>query len=175
MAAYGLERAPAAGFVSATLFGWAIGAPAAGWLSDAIGYRKRLLVVASALNCGLIAILVAAPGLPLWATVVLMFAMGAAGAAMSTSFALAREVSQTAYQGAATGLVNSMTVASGAVLQPVIGIVLDRVWDGTMANGVRVYTAGDYRIAFASMLAWGLMGFFLTLTLRETRCRPLYS
>jgi MFS family permease len=173
MAAYGLERAPAAGLVSATLLGWAIGAPCLGWLSDAIGYRKRLMVAAAATNCVLIAVLVFLPGLPLAATVVLMFALGVAGAAMSVSFALVREVTPHAYHGAVTGLVNGMTVASGAVLQPVIGIVLDVVWDGAMAGGVRVYAAADYRTAFLSLLAWGLMGFVLALTLRETRCRSL--
>jgi hypothetical protein len=89
------------------------------------------------------------------------------------SFALVREVTAHAYHGAVTGLVNGMTVASGAVLQPVIGIVLDVVWDGAMAGGVRVYAADDYRTAFLSLLAWGLMGFVLALTLRETRCRSL--
>jgi hypothetical protein len=42
-----------------------------------------------------------------------------------------------------------------------------------MAGGVRVYAAADYRTAFLSLLAWGLMGFVLALTLRETRCRSL--
>ncbi len=173
MTAYGLDRATAAGLVSATLIGWAIGAPLAGWLSDAIGYRQRVIAVAAGINCALLGVLVFAPGLPLTVTVGLMFALGAAGAAMSVSFALAREVTPHAYHGSVTGLVNGMTVMSGAVLQPVIGAVLDWSWNGAMANGVRVYTAADYRVAFASLLAWGLVGFGLALTLRETRCKPL--
>ncbi len=173
MTAYGLERATAAGLVSATLFGWAVGAPLAGWLSDAIGYRKRVLVVAAGINCGLIATLVFMPGLPLPATVALMFGLGAAGAAMSVSFALAHEVTPHEYHGAVTGLVNGMTVLSGAVLQPLIGLALDLAWDGRMAGGIRVYTATDYRTAFLSLLAWGLMGLVLAFTLRETRCRSL--
>jgi MFS family permease len=173
MTAYGLDRAPAAGLVSATLLGWAVGAPVVGWLSDAIGYRQRVLVVAAGSNCALIALLVFLPGLPLAVTVTLMFALGAIGAAMSVSFALAREVTPPAYHGAVTGLVNGATVTSGAVLQPVIGAILDLAWDGTTAGGVRVYTAADYRMAFISLLVWGLMGFALAFTLRETRCRPL--
>jgi len=175
MTAYGLERAPAAALVSATLLGWAAGAPASGWLSDMIGYRRRVILVAAGLNCILIAVLVLAPGLPLQATVGLMFALGAVGAAMSVSFALGREVTPHAYQGAATGLINGATVTSGAVLQPVIGAVLDFNWDGTMAEGVRVYSAADYRIAFITLFVWGLMGFALAFTLRETRCRSLAS
>jgi MFS family permease len=175
MTAYGLDRAPAAGLVSATLLGWAVGAPFAGWLSDAIGYRQRVLVVAAGSNCALLCLLVFVPGLPLVATVALMFGLGAMGAAMSVTFALAREVTPPAYHGAVTGLVNGATVTSGAVLQPVIGAVLDLVWDGTMADGVRVYTAADYRIAFVSLLVWGLMGFGLAFTLRETRCKSLVA
>jgi MFS family permease len=175
MTAYGLERAPAAGLVSAVFIGWAVGAPATGWLSDAIGYRKRPLVAAASINCLLIGLLVFVPALPLPLMVVLMFALGAAGAAMSLTFALAREVTRHAYHGAVTGLVNGMTVASGAVLQPVIGALLDHSWDGTIAEGVRVYAAADYRFAFASLLVWAIMGLALTLGVAETRCRPLVA
>jgi hypothetical protein len=70
------------------------------------------------------------------------------------------------------GLVNGMTVASGAVLQPLIGALLDGFWDGRMAGNVRLYQASDYRLALASLVAWVAMGFLASLFLRETYCRP---
>jgi MFS family permease len=92
---------------------------------------------------------------------------------MVISFALAREVSQPGLHGSVMGLVNATTVASGAVLQPVIGALLDMLWDGRMAGGVRVYQASDYRLALASLVAWTAMGLIASLFLRETRCRPV--
>jgi len=102
-----------------------------------------------------------------------MALIGFSGAAMAISFALAREVTRPEINGAVTGIVNGMTVASGAVLQPLVGLILDHVWDGALVDGSRVYQPGDYRLAFALILAWAFAGFLMTLTLRETHARSI--
>jgi MFS family permease len=173
MTAYGLPRPEAALLVSLTLVGWAIGAPAGGWLSDHIRLRKAPVVVATALLTLLIGLLVAIPGLPLWATVAVMIGIGYLGRHMTITYGIARDLTPPSVHGSVSGLVNGINVASGAVLQPLIGILLDAVWTGEMAGGVRVYQAADYRLAFISLLLWALMGFIGSLFLRETRCRPV--
>ncbi len=102
-----------------------------------------------------------------------IFGIGLAGGHMVISYALAREVSPPGLHGSVMGLVNAMTVASGAVLQPVVGALLDAVWDGRMEGGVRVYQASDYRLALSSLVAWTAMGLVASVFLRETRCRPV--
>jgi MFS family permease len=171
--AYELPRPQAALLVSTTLIGWALGAPLGGWVSDYILRRKTPIVAAAAVLLLLVTVLTAVPQLPLWALVLVIFGMGLSGGHMVISFALAREVSQPGLHGSVMGLVNAMTVASGAVLQPVIGALLDMLWDGRMAGGVRVYQASDYRLALASLVAWTAMGLIASLFLRETRCRPV--
>jgi MFS family permease len=121
----------------------------------------------------LVVVLTAVPQLPLWALVVVIFGIGLAGGHMVISYALAREVSPPGLHGSVMGLVNAMTVASGAVLQPLIGALLDAMWDGRMEGGVRVYQATDYRLALASLVAWTAMGLVASVLLRETRCRPV--
>jgi MFS family permease len=170
--AYDLPRPQAALLVSMMLVGWALGAPAGGWVSDYVRRRKAPLVVSSAASLVLMTILIVVPQLPLWALVAVIFGSGVAGGHMVIGYALAREVSPPGLHGSVMGLVNTMTVASGAVLQPLIGSLLDAVWDGTMAGGVRVYQASDYRLALASLVVWAAMGFATSLFLRETRCRP---
>ena len=131
------------------------------------------IVAAAAVLVLLVTVLTAVPQLPLWALVLVIFGMGVSGGHMVISFALAREVSHPGLHGSVMGLVNAMTVASGAVLQPVIGALLDMLWDGRMAGGVRIYQASDYRLALASLVAWTAMGLVASLFLRETRCRPV--
>jgi MFS family permease len=92
---------------------------------------------------------------------------------MVITFAIAREVSPKPLHGTVSGLVNGMTVAAGAVLQPVIGWLLDLRWDGMLLEGARVYQAADYRFAFIALLIWSGIGFALSFGLRETRCRPI--
>ncbi len=171
--AYDLSRPEAAFYASLTLLGWAAGAPLSGWLSDRIGRRKLPLVAGTAVNTGCLCLLALAPDLPLGVVAVLVFVTGASGACMVLTFALAREVTQRSIHGSVSGLINGLTVGAGAVLQPVIGALLDLNWDGTMDNGARVYAAADYRFAFLSLAGWAAMGLVLSFTLRETRCRPV--
>jgi MFS family permease len=171
--AYGLERASAAFYTSLSLFGWAIGAPFFGWLTDRIGLRKPPLVAGAALNVASLACIALIPGLPLWITGTLFFVSGFTGGSMVITFAIGREVSPKSLHGTVGGLINGMTVAAGAVLQPVVGWLLDLRWDGTMEAGARIYQAADYRFALVSLVVWSAMGFVLTFGLRETRCRPI--
>ena len=120
-AAYGLDRTTAASSVSILFLAWAFGAPFSGWLSDRIRKRKMLLVVGSGILTIAMGILVFVPALPLVATIILLAIIGMSGSAMATCFALVRECSPPQISASVTGIVNSMTVASGAVLQPVVG------------------------------------------------------
>lgn len=167
MSAYGFDRPTAAFLASLLLFGWAFGAPFNGWLSDRLRHRKLLLVSGSGLLFTTLGIIVVFPNLPIWLTVSLFVAMGVSGSAMATSFALVREVSPAEIGGSVVGIVNSMTVASGALLQPLVGVMLDYRWDGSLVAGARIYSATDYRWSFSIILATTLCGFIVCLRLNE--------
>lgn len=167
-AAFGLNRTTAASSVSILFLAWAFGAPFSGWLSDRIKKRKMLLVAGSGILTLAMGILVFVPSLPLTAAIVLLAVIGMSGSAMATCFALARECSPPQISASVTGIVNSMTVASGAVLQPVVGFILDQLWGGTIENGARTYHANEYQTAFLAIFVACLIGFFVCLSLRET-------
>ena len=156
IAAYDLARPDAAFLMSLLLLGWAFGAPAAGWLSDRLGRRKPILVAGCAVVCTMLTVLIVISALPLAVVVGVMIVIGFAGGAMATCFALVREVIPERLAGAATGIVNSLTVASGAVLQPVVGLLLDM-----MAPAPASHSAA-YRLAFW-LFADGLAGSFVAL------------
>jgi mannitol-specific phosphotransferase system IIBC component len=59
----------------------------------------------------------------------------------------------------------------GMIMQPAVGWVLDRYWDGTLVAGTRVYSFEAYRAGFALMLAWLVVAVLLAALTRETRCR----
>ncbi|NNE23680.1 MAG: MFS transporter [Rhizobiales bacterium] len=170
MAEYQLPRPEAAFYVSMMLFGWAAGAPIAGWLSDRIGRRKTPIVAAAIIQVVLMGAVALVPGIPISILTAIMFAIGMCGSGMVISFALAREVSEPAIHGSVSGMVNALTVASGAILQPIIGVLLDWQWDGTLIEGARAYTPEQYRFAFWSLLAWTVAGALLATRLRETYC-----
>lgn len=163
IAAYDLSRPDAAFLMSLLLLGWAFGAPAAGWLSDRLGRRKPILITGCIVVCVMLAAVIFISALPLAVTVTMMVIIGFSGGAMATCFALVRDVMPGPLAGAATGIVNSLTVASGAVLQPVVGLLLDLLAEAGPAS----YTAASYRLAFLAILITALAGLVVAFRLRE--------
>ena len=106
--AYDLSRPYAAFLMSLLLFGWAVGAPAAGWLSDRLGRRKPILIAGSVILCLMLFLLIFIPHLPLAAAVVIIIIIGLSGGSMATCFALVRDVLPDRITGAATGIVNAL-------------------------------------------------------------------
>ncbi|MEM7429612.1 MAG: MFS transporter [Pseudomonadota bacterium] len=169
---YGLPRPDAAFYASLALVGWAVGAPICGWLSDAVGRRKPMLVVAITANLLLLLVLFYTADWPVWAAGLIIFGIGFTGGGGVTTYAYCREVSAPQIHGAAIGVVNMMAVAAGAVLQPVIGIVLDLLWDGSMEAGIRTYSQAMYETAFVSICLYMSLGLAALCFIRETYCRP---
>ena len=57
------------------------------------------------------------------------------------------------------------------LMQPAVGWVLDRLWDGSLADGARLYSFAAYRWGFALILAWLFASIVATAMTRETHCR----
>ena len=167
MVKFDLSRPEAAFFMSLLLLGWAVGAPVSGWLSDYIGRRKPILVTGLVLICIMLAIVTGLEDLPLGVVVACFVMVGMSGGGMTASFGLVKDVMPASLAGAATGVVNSMTVASGAILQPFVGLALDLQWDGGLVDGARHYAEGDFRMAFTLVLAAAVIGLVTAVTLRD--------
>ena len=64
---------------------------------------------------------------------------------------------------------NMMSVLVGALLQPVVGWLLDYQWTGALnADGVRLYPAEAYQNAMLLMPVFLLVACLLSFTIRET-------
>lgn len=168
---YGLDRADAAATASLLFAGWGIAAPFIGWASDRLGHRRPMMIMGGALTTLTLAAVLYWPGLPLWAAAALIAANGATASSMTLAFASAREHNLAVASGAAYGLVNTFVVGSGALLQPLIGWLLDLRWDGALADGARVYAPEAFRWALAVLPAASGFGLVSALLSRETHCR----
>jgi MFS family permease len=142
--------------------------PLVGWLAAWIGRRKPVLAVGQiVVAASMVAVLFAPPGarvaliLPLFC-----FAIGAAGYLMC--FALAREHAPSGGGATALALVNGLIMAGGALLQPLIGFLLDLQWDGRMVDGARIYGAAAFRNACLLLPVLSLVGLALLRFIRET-------
>jgi hypothetical protein len=59
------------------------------------------------------------------------------------------------------------------ILQPAVGWMLDRHWQGSLAGAVRVYDLAAYQAGFALMLGWVALSLVLISLSRETYCKPM--
>lgn len=174
-AAHGLEPATAALVTSLLIAGWGCGAPVFGWLSDRMGRRRVPFLIGYAICLPAFLMLVYGPPLVAEAVAALTFLVGFGGSGQIVCFATVREVNPPALSGTAIGVVNAFVTGTGAIYQPTIGWLLDKSWSGTLVEGARIYTVGDYRVAFSVLVVGLLVGLMCTLAMRETRCRPVVA
>ncbi len=175
MQTYDLSRPEAAGSASLMMVGWGVSAPIIGWISDRTRRRKPSMVIGAALVGLVMVVLFYVPDLPFVVVNLLLLAAGVSSAGMSVCFALVREHNESFAAGACMAFINMAVITSGAVLQPLVGWLLDLNWDGTMANGARVYSAAAFDGAFWIIPVCTLAAFGLALAVKETYGRSVVS
>jgi MFS family permease len=169
MTVYELPRTTAAAVTSLIFAGWGVGAPTIGWLSDRLGRRKLPMLVCAAIAGALLATVIFGPRLPLWLLGTLLAIHGAAAAAMVLSFALVKERNAPGASSAAMGVVNTFVVGSGALLQPLIGLLLDLGWTGATRDGARVYAPETFTAALAILPLLFVFALLAGASVREVR------
>ncbi len=175
MSVHEVTRLSAANHISLLFGGFALGCLLVGTLSDRIGRRKPVLFVTGALCCAIWLVWLSGMRMPLAASLVLFALMGVTTAAFTLSWACAKEVNPPHLSGMSTSIVNMGGFVSAAVLQPLVGLIMDRGWDGTIVAGVRQYAPETFTPAIALLAFIAVTGTLAALFLRETRCRNIWQ
>ncbi|MBS1191229.1 MAG: Major facilitator superfamily 1 [Rhodocyclaceae bacterium] len=173
--AHGLTRAVASNHLSLYFAGFAVGCLVIGGISDRLGRRKPV-VIASTHVYGLIWLVwLSGVSLPLPVSYALFGLMGLATASFTLTWACAKEVNPPLLSGMSTSVANMGGFLAGALLQPLVGWVMDIHWQGTMANGVRVYSPEDFRLGLLLVAGAAWFGAACAWRLRETHCRNVWQ
>ena len=159
--AHGLDYG-AAVIRSATIpFGWIIGCPLLGAISDRLGRRKPVIIAGALILLACLAWILYGPVGVLPPYVVGLTAGIGSGAAM-LPYTVIKEVNPASVAGTATGVVNFINFTFSALLGPVFGRVL------VDAGATATNALEQYRTAFHPMLYGVGLAIVLTLFLRET-------
>ena len=149
---------------AAVPFGWIIGWPLMGWISDRIGRRKPVIIGAAEVLLAAMAMgLYGPPGLLPPYSIALV--MGIASGAAMIPYTIIKEANRPEHSGTATGVINFINFSFSALLGPVFAARLMRI------SGGDDRVLGDYQATFMPMLIGVGIAIVLALLLRETGTR----
>jgi sugar phosphate permease len=170
-ARYALSPRDAASIVTVMLLAFSVGCPVFGALSDRMGRRKpAYLGGAIAVAAGWLSMFYL--NVPQSTFTVLAALTGFFTGSFIIAFAYGRESAPARFMGTMTASTNMGNMLGVVLLQPGIGWVLDRYWDGTLVNGAHIYSLPAWRAGFALLAGWSVVSVALIAMTRETYGRP---
>ena len=169
---HGLDPRTAAALTSMVLIAWALGGPLLGAWSERMGRRKPLYIAGCAISL-LVWGTVALVELPLAALIPLLLVGAFFAGNLIVGFAFNKESVPARLAGTASGVCNMGPLMGGMFLQPGVGYILDRHWDGALVDGARIYPPEAYSAGFLLVSACIALSLLLSLFARETHCAGL--
>jgi MFS family permease len=160
--AHGLEYGSAVMRSASVPFGWIIGCPLLGFISDWIGRRKPVIISAAAVLLTCLAWILYGTTDVFPPYVVGLVAGIASGSGMLL-YTVIKEANPPELSGTATGVVNFLNFTFSALLGPVFAFVLQNV-----SGGAAQMELQHYQTTFASLLYGVAIAILLTLLLKET-------
>jgi len=142
-------------------FGWIIGCPLLGWLTDRIGRRKPVIIGAGVVLIGCLALVLFGPAGTFPPYSIGLLTGVASGAAM-IPYTVIKEVNRPEHAGTATGVVNFLNFSMTALLGPIFASRLIAASQGGERD------LGHYQASFTPLLYGVALAILLTLLLRET-------
>jgi MFS family permease len=142
-------------------FGWIIGCPLLGWLSDRIGRRKPVIAGGALVLLACMAMILYGPA-GLFPPFTLGLVTGIASGAAMLPYTVIKEANRAEHKGTATGVINFINFSLSALLGPVFASRLTRLSGGAERD------LADYQAAFEPLLFGVGIAVLLTLLLRET-------
>jgi MFS family permease len=142
-------------------FGWIIGCPLLGALSDRIGRRKPVIIGAAAVLLGALALILFAPP-DTFPPYSLGLVAGIASGAAMIPYTVIKEANRPEHGGTATGVVNFINFTLTALVGPLFANLLIHVSGGGARGLVH------YQTTFHPLLYGVALAILLTFLLRET-------
>ncbi|MBS3935440.1 MAG: MFS transporter [Sulfuritalea sp.] len=171
----GMTRAVATAHLSLYFAGFALGCLLIGALSDRLRRRKPVILASALVYGATWPVWLAGVALPPAASYALFALMGLVTASFTLTWACAKEVNPPQLSGMSTAVVNTCGFLTGALLQPAVGWIIDRHWDGALVDGLRAYAPDDFRAGLWLIAVAAWLGALAAFFIRETHCRNVWQ
>jgi sugar phosphate permease len=159
---YGLDYGTAVMRAAAVPFGWIIGCPLLGFISDRIRLRKPVIIGGAfiLLLCLIWALFGRVGVFPKFSIALII---GIASGAGMLPYTVIKEANPRQFSGTATGVCNFITFTFSALLGPVFGLILVN-----HSTGSGQFIMQDYQVTFMPLIIGVGLAIILTMFLKET-------
>ena len=164
----GLSHTTAANLVPCIFIGMAIGGPVASIISEYVGRRKVFFQISLLISFFLFLAIIYVPTMPVYILGVLLFSLGVVSGSQILVFAVGIELSLKEAAGTATAATNFLVMISLMILSPIIGNLIEKGWNGTLIEGIPVYSIESYQCALISLPICYFVAFVLSFLLHDT-------
>lgn len=149
----------AAFMVSLIFIGFGVGSIVLGWCSDVTRDRKRYMIGGSLVSLFLGVVMLYA-NMSSINLALIVFLFGFANAGVTISYTLSGEINPRNVAGTSVAFANMASILVGALIQPLVGFLVEWHASGKTLDGVHVYMAGDYQFAMSVLVIAILVSVF---------------
>ena len=144
-----------------------IGSPITGRLSDLTKKRKGILLPCLGLGFIFLLPVIYLDNLPIWLLCTLFFFIGLCLSANLLFYPLIIELNPDNIKGISVGLINGFSCMGSILIQPLIGLLLDKNWNGKVLDNIPVYSRQNYQIALSTFPFLILIAIIILIFLKE--------
>jgi sugar phosphate permease len=170
--AHGISQHAAAFAVGLIFIGWGVSGPLTGWASDRIGKRKPFMIVSALLGLLITMWLVFYPTISTTTAYWLFFLFGATNTGVAISYAVATEIQPSKVVGTSLAFTNMVSILIGAMMQPIVGHLIDAVAGGRAYN-VQLLALEDFQAGLKILPLSSFLAFVFAIFIKETHCCAL--
>lgn len=168
--ALGSNAQSASYYIDMIFFGWFVGSPLHGYLSEKLASRQRILCWGSFLAALTFMPIILWPQLlPHWLLAALFFLFGFFCSTEINCFAIARDWVEGRLTATAVGFMNACVMVGGMIVQPFFGFCLDFLSDKHPTIHASVeYTLSDYQKALVIVPFFLVISFFISYFMKDS-------
>lgn len=155
-----LDLTTAALLANMVFAGAAIGCPLMSYLDNRIQSRSYLLAAGALLTGIFLSLIVFIPELPIPILVILLILTGVCCSTYVINFTVGKEMVSPTLQSTSMGFVNTLSVATAPIFQPLVGLIMDLMLE-TSGDGLLHYSVSNYQWGISVLIVAQLAAVWL--------------
>lgn len=147
--AHDLSPKEAAFYTSFIFLGLAFGGPLFGYIAGKTGKSLNVMIWGTIIGGISLTVAMYVISIPLWFFGLLLFIFGLGTGVFMLSFPLGKALNPIPLAATVVALINTGDALFGSFTEPLVGKLLDNLWDGTVVNNANYFSLQNYHLALS--------------------------